>query len=156
MKRAEVKVQDAAEFPKVLDRFESNINEFYRCGTETFLSGKGNDIGDEETYYLHALKNYIPKHARQIWDTHKCGIGVFTMQGFERRNKESKNIMRRFNNKKHNICSQILKRLWDCFSHNNDHTTKKGKEKVVEDIVDEFVHILVREDNDDGDKIGCV
>ena len=143
LKRAEVKVQDADESLKVLDRFESNIDEFYRCGTETFLSGKGNDIGDDETYYLHALKYYIPKHARKIWHTHKCGIGVFTMQGFERRNKESKNIMRRFNNKKHNICSQILKRLWDFFFHNNDHTTKKGKKEIVEDIVDEFVHVLV-------------
>ena len=78
------------------------------------------------------------------------------MQGFERHNKESKNIMRRFNNKKHNICSQILKRLWDFFFHNNDHMTKKRKKEIVEDIVDEFVHVLVREDNDDGDKKGFV
>lgn len=84
-------------------------------------------IGDKETYYLHALKYYIPKHARKIWDTHKLGIGIFTMQGFERRNKESKNIMRRFNIKKHNICSQILQRLWDYFSHNNDYKNNKGK-----------------------------
>ena len=143
LKRAEVAVEDVEEFPRVLDRFEANINEFYQCGTETFLSGKGIDIGDEETYYLHALKYYIPKHARKIWDTHKLGIGIFTMQGFEPRYKESKNIMKRFNNKKHNICSQILQRLWDYFSHNNDYKNNKGKKEIVESIVEEFVHTLV-------------
>ena len=103
-----------------------NINEFYRCGTETFLSGKGNNFGEEETYYLHALKYYIPRDAWKIWETHKCGIGVlFTMQGFERHNEESKNITRRFNNNKHNICSQILKRLWGSFFYRNDHRKKR-------------------------------
>ena len=29
LKRAEVKVEDVDEFPKVLNRFELNINEFY-------------------------------------------------------------------------------------------------------------------------------
>ena len=77
------------------------------------------------------------------------------MQGFERRNKESKNIMRRFNNKKHNICSQILKRLWDSFFYHNDYR-KKGKKEIIEEIVDNLVDNLVREDNDDGDKKGFV
>ena len=78
------------------------------------------------------------------------------MQGFESRNKESKNIMRRFNNKKHNICSQILKRLWDSFCYNNDHRNKKAKKEIVEGIVDDFVDDLVQEGNDDGDKKGFV
>ena len=82
LKRAELKVKDVNQFLKVLNRFESNINEFYQCGTETFLSWKGNNIGEEETYYLHlhTLKYYIPGHAQRIWETHKYGIGVFTMQ----------------------------------------------------------------------------
>ena len=33
--------------------------------------------------------------AKLTWSKHKIGIGLFTMQGFERRNKESKHI---FNN----------------------------------------------------------
>ena len=151
LKRAEVEKKDVDGFPNVLKQFEKNIDQFYDCGTETYLSGKWVNVGDDETYYLHALKFYIPVHARDVWRLHKCGIGVFTMQGFERRNKESKNILRRFNNQKHNICSQILKRLWDCFYYNNDHINKTKKE-IVDDIVDD----LLREDNNDGDEKGFV
>ena len=81
-------------------------------------------------------------------------VSVCSQCKFVRHNKESQNITRRFNNKKHNICSQILKRLWDFFFHNNDHTNKKGIKEIVEDIVDKFVHVLVREDNDEGDTKG--
>ena len=48
---------------------------------------------------------------------------------------------------KHNKCSQILKQLWDCFFYNNDHV-KKSKQEIVDEIVDD----LVREDNNDGDE----
>ena len=65
LKRAEVKVEDVDQFPEVLNRFELNINEFYGCGTEMFLSGKGNDIGEDETCYLHALKYYMPVYAQK-------------------------------------------------------------------------------------------
>ena len=37
------------------------------------------------------------------------------MQGYERRNKESKNTLRRFSNKKGDIVTPNLKRLWDVF-----------------------------------------
>ena len=60
LKRAEVKEEDVGKFPEVLNRFESNINKFYECGTEKFLSRRGNNISEDETYYLHALKYYIP------------------------------------------------------------------------------------------------
>ena len=125
-----------------LEKFKKNIDLFYKCGTDTFLTG--NEVGDDEKYYVHALKYYIPFHARKTWKDHKCRIGVFTMQGFECRNKESKNILRRFNNMKNKILSQILKRLWDSFFYNNDHV----KQEIVEDMVD---NILQRQHNDDGD-----
>ena len=69
---------------------QQNIESFYECGTDILLSD--NEIGKDETYYLHTLKYYIPIHAKQTWKNHKCKnwkIGVFTMQGFERRNKKS-------------------------------------------------------------------
>ena len=52
---------------------------------------------------------------------------------------------------KHNICSQILKRLWDCFFYNNDHVNKSRQE-----IVDKIVDNLVQEDNNDGDEEGFI
>ena len=39
------------------------------------------------------------------------------MQGFEHRNKESKTCFVKFTNKKGNVCTQVLKRLWDLFSN---------------------------------------
>ena len=66
------------------------------------------------------------------------------MQGFKRRNKESKNILRKFSNMKNKMLSQILKRLWDSFFYNNDYV----QVEIVKEMVD---NILQRQDNDDGD-----
>ena len=142
LKRAKVDEKEVEGFPFQLEKFNKNIDSFYECGTNTFLTS--DEVGDDETYYLHVLKHYIPYHARKTWNNHKCGIGVFTMQGFERRNKESKNILRQFSNMKNQMLSQILKRLWDSFFYNNDHVQLE----IVEEMVD---NILQRQDNDDGD-----
>ena len=64
---------------------------------------------------MHCLRFYIPKIVDITYKNHNLGIGIFTMQGFERRNKESKNILRRFSNGMGNIAIQNLKRLWDVF-----------------------------------------
>lgn len=47
-------------------------------------------IGGQETYYLHCPRFYIPTMAIQTWSRYECGIGIFTMQGYEQGNKESK------------------------------------------------------------------
>ena len=39
------------------------------------------------------------------------------MQGFKRRNKESKNILKRFSNNIGNITIPDLNRIWDIFQH---------------------------------------
>ena len=77
----------------------------------------GSSIGDEETLYMHALRFYIPVIAKVTFDRHGVGIGIFNMQGFERRNKESKNTLQRFSNNKGNMVVPNLKRLWDVFWH---------------------------------------
>ena len=119
LKRAKVDKKEVEGFPLELEKFKKNIDSFYKCGINTFLTS--DEVGDDETYYLHALTYYILYHARKTSDDHKYGVGVFTMQGFERRNKMSKNILRRFNNMKTQMQSQILKCLWDSFFYNNDH-----------------------------------
>jgi len=56
----------------------------------------------------------MPKIAEITLERHKLGVGIFTMQGFERRNKESKNTIKRFstsNRKSKNLMSNNLKRL---------------------------------------------
>ena len=49
-------------------------------------------------------KNYMHK-------TFKVGIGVFTLQGYERRNKESKNVFVKHSNMKGNLCYHTMKGL---------------------------------------------
>ena len=86
---------------------------FYKYGAESFLSKKS--IGDCETFYMHTLRFYIPKIVDDTWKRFQLGIGIFTMQGFERRNKESKNIFVNHTNKKGNQVKQSMQRLWDIF-----------------------------------------
>ena len=79
---------EVKEFPIRIDEFKNKIKLFYECGTSFFLTKV--EVGDQETYYLHALWCYIPNMAEDTWTTHKCGICVFTMQGYERRKKSLK------------------------------------------------------------------
>lgn len=63
------------------------------------------------------LLSYLLDIAKDTWEKFRTGIGIFTMQGFERINKESKNILKRFTNGKGNVSSQSLKQPWDLFYH---------------------------------------
>ena len=63
LKRAKVEEKEVKGFPLELGKFEKNIDLFYDCGSDTFLTS--DEVGDDETYYLHALKYYIPYHARK-------------------------------------------------------------------------------------------
>ena len=62
---------------------------------------------------MHCLHFYMPHIAQLTLERHGLGLGIFTMQGFERRNKESKNTLRRFCNGKGDILSPNMKRLYD-------------------------------------------
>ena len=108
----------------LIDEFVKNITKFYDVGSTSFMKHKR--VGDHETYYLHCLRFYILKLARQTWETHECGIVICSIQGFERRNKESKNCMKKFNNNKQHIIPQSLRRLWDIFFRRRK---KKGRKK---------------------------
>ena len=74
------------------------IDKLDDVGSTSFMKDKR--VGDHETYYLRCLRFYIPNLARHTLITHECGIGIYSMQGFEKRNEESKNCMRKFNNNK--------------------------------------------------------
>ena len=58
---------------------------------------------------------YMPRLARETWKDFQLGVGVYTMQGFEKRNSESKHIFKTDTNKKNNkttnVVMQILKTL---------------------------------------------
>ena len=110
-----VNVDDEEPYEGKLDRFVENLKRFYTCGAKSFMSKIGDGTGDLDTFYLHALRFYLPVIAEYMRDKYRLGLGVYSMQGFERRNKESKNTLRRFTNKKGNVVQQNMYRLWDRF-----------------------------------------
>ena len=71
--------------------------------------------GNNETFYLHALRCYFPQLATKLFKKHCMGLGIFTMQGFERRNKESKYILTKYSNQKGNVLIGNLHRLLEHF-----------------------------------------
>lgn len=109
------RITDPDKHEHEFDSFKNDIELFYFYGSKTFLTR--NTVGDEETFYMHCLRFYMPQISQNNYVNHGVGVGVFTMQGLERRNKESKNTLRRFNAKKGNIAVPNLKRLWDIFCH---------------------------------------
>ena len=108
-------VDDVEIYKLQISILEDNVKLFYNVGKDTFLTT--NSEGDSETFYMHVLRFYIPHIAKITIDKHEVGVGVFSMQGYERRNRESKNCFKRFNNKKGNIVTQNMKRMWDIFNY---------------------------------------
>ena len=70
------------------------------------------DKVDKEKCYMHVIRHYTPMHAQDAWDTYKLGAGIFTMEGFERINFKSKQVVRNHTNKKGNITLQSAKKLY--------------------------------------------
>ena len=98
----------------MLNTFQTNLKKFYSAGAKSFLT-KGKVVGDDETFYMHCLRCYTPNIAEITYKQHHLGVGIFTMQGYERRNKESKWSYSHHTNKKGNILTQNLHRLHDLF-----------------------------------------
>ena len=109
--------EDSDAYNSRMKNFELQLKKFYDCGSRTFLSSAARTDGNEETFYCHALRFYMIDIAKMTYERHKVGIGVFNMQGFERRNKESKNCMKRFSNNRGNVLVNNMKRVWDVFKH---------------------------------------
>ena len=94
-------------------KYKKLVKQFYAHGTSTLMTRK-ND-GDSETFYLHTLRYYMYDIIVDTWNKYELGVGIFTMQGFERRNKESKATLLHTNNKG-NIMIQNLVKLFTKFS----------------------------------------
>ena len=101
-----------------MESFRPMVKQFYAYGTDTFLSKHSK--GDAETFYCHVLRYYMNDIIKDTWETYKRGVGIFTMQGFERRNKESKFILQHRTNNKGNIIIQNLINLFAQFHNNNN------------------------------------
>ena len=109
---------ESIDYLTLLQKFKEDVKSFYDVGSRTFLismaSGKST-----ETFYMHVLRYYLPEIALKTFQIHKVGVGIFSMQGFERRNKESKRCMSQFSNHKGNQTINNMKRVFDIFCNSD-------------------------------------
>ena len=110
-------IEDVDDYEKKLVSFTDNLKKFYKVGSESFLTKDKRNPGGDETFYMHCLRFYLPKIARTTLDKDGYGLGIFTMQGYERRNKESKNTLQRFCNGKRDILPNNMNRLYYVFHY---------------------------------------
>ena len=80
-------------------------------------------LGDHDNITVSQLADY-PKFymidiTKVTFEKHGLGVGIFNMQGFERRNKEPKEVMRKHGNNKGNILVSNMGRLRDKFERGN-------------------------------------
>ena len=70
-------------------------------------------VRDEETFYVHALTNYIPGITRETYKRYKLGVEIFSMECFEYKNHTSKQVLNnRINGKiRSNIVLQSMRVL---------------------------------------------
>ena len=86
-----------------MNTFKQNLNLFNKVRGRSFLTKNNNNIRGHESFYMHCVKFYMPMIAEVTLDRHRMGLKIFTLQGFESRNKESKNTLRRLCNMKSNF-----------------------------------------------------
>ena len=110
---------DDDAFLMMIDKFETNLVKFYDHGSRTFLSTNGMINGNGESFYCHALRFYMPSIIKMTFRKHHLGPGIFNMQGFERRNKESKNCLGTSCNHRGNILINNMNNLFDIFYFEN-------------------------------------
>ena len=78
---------------------------------------------------MHCLSFYLLEIAKSAFEQHQLGIGIFTMQGFEGRDKESKNTLKIFYNGKGLVMAQNMRGLNDVFCPSQD--LFKIKKKLI-------------------------
>lgn len=114
-------ITDMESYKDSLQSFKTDVRKFYASGKDSFLSE-----GDEP-FYFHCLCYYLPKIAETTFTRHNLGLGIFTMQGFERRNKESKAMIRKSCSSNRNSLSLLvnnIRRLLQLFGIILNHIEK--------------------------------
>ena len=109
-------MKDKVSYLAKMEKFDYDMKKLYKVGSYTFLT-QSSFVGDRETFYSQALRLYLPMYVHITFTKHVTGLDIFTMQGFDHRNKESKRNFMKHTNKKGNIYLQVIKRLWDIVSN---------------------------------------
>ena len=111
-------IKNKKEYEEVtLKDLAVNIKDFKTAAKQTIYTANTGDDPDakNKNFYCHVLTKYMILIAKETLKKYKLGTGIYSMQGFERRNKESKNCAQRFCSYKKNVCVSIILRLFDLF-----------------------------------------
>ena len=109
-------ISNNSEYEQNISVFKHNVQIFYQKGADSFLTKS--ETGDSETFYMHVLRFYLPTIVDSTWKDYGLGIGIYSMQGFERRNKEAKAVFKNHTNKRGNVIVQCMNRLLEKFNYN--------------------------------------
>ena len=80
-----VTIDSRQSYLKKIDAHELNMDLFCKHGNNTIFTNT--HIGDGETFYLHCAKHHVSRISRIALNMLGCGVVIWTMQGFEHRNK---------------------------------------------------------------------
>ena len=112
-------INDKNEYMEEIRRYEEKVKLLFKYGKDSYLSNENGGV----TFYFHVLRFYYPKFAKMNANNHNLGMGIFSMQGFERRNKESKNTLKRFcttNRSSSHLIVNNIRRLLYVFMYENN------------------------------------
>ena len=112
---------------RMIHEFERLSNELYRAGMNTYLSDLV--MGDHETFYAHAMKNYFVAILKITYRKYGLGLGVFTMEGFEAINYSTKQILRNRSNHRGNICAQSMVHMVNKYSNHYHDVAASSKQR---------------------------
>lgn len=93
-------------------------------------------VGDGETFYIHNLSFYMPSIIEDTYKRHKLGPGVWSMEGFEYKNAQSKRAVYTHSNRKGNLPAQSLAHLYLIYSMGRhirkmDRNTEQTKMQIM-------------------------
>ena len=70
------RIDDTDWYLPKIDEYTSTAKAFYLIGSTTFLTSS-NNVGDLETFYMHAMHFYTPQLAKTTFERHGLGIAGY-------------------------------------------------------------------------------
>ena len=90
--------------------FKTNVDIFYKHGLDSFLTERSK--GDKETFYIHTISHYVYDIIKDTYRSHRLGPGVWSMEGFESKNAQSKRAVCIHSNRKGNLPAQSIAQMY--------------------------------------------
>ena len=80
-----VKIENRSLHLEEISAGEDDVTMFHKRGRSTIFTHAF--VVDGETFYLHCAKHHAPIIFRISLNILRCGVGIWTVQGFEHMNK---------------------------------------------------------------------